>query len=73
MSNTDNSAYSPDKFDYFAFVIDGEVAVIQYIRINGGAEDLRAAWSSDPKIIKLTDEQKATVQAGMLYDGANFN
>lgn len=73
MSNTNDTAYSPDKFDYFAFVVDGEVAVIQYVRINSGAEDIRAAWSSDPKIIKLTDEQKATVQTGMMYDGTNFN
>jgi hypothetical protein len=73
MSNIENKAYSSEKFDYFAFVIDGEVAVIQYVRINAGAEDIRAAWSSDPKIIKLTDEQKAIVQTGMMYDGVNFN
>lgn len=71
MSNVDqpiNPVSHPDQFEFFAFVVDGEAAVI--IPVKSDAELLIAAWSSEPKVVKLKPEQKNVVQQGDLlgYD-----
>lgn len=62
-----NPVSHPEEFEFFAFVVDGEVATI--FPVQHQAELLIAAWSSDPKIIKLTPEQKNVVQNGDLLSG----
>lgn len=57
-------------FEKFAFIVDGEVAVTYSLAKT--IERYVAAWSSDPKVVKLNDEQKTTVKPGWFYDGENF-
>lgn len=68
-----NPLTHPQQFEFFAFVVEGEVASI--IPVKTDAELLVAAWSSDPKVIKLTSEQKNVVQNGDLLgaDGSFTN
>lgn len=62
----------PEQFEFFAFVVDGEVATIMPVK--GDAELLVAAWSSDPKVIKLLPEQKNVVQHGdILNEDGTFS
>jgi hypothetical protein len=64
----------PDKkdYDYFAFVVENEVAVV--IPINAkNLPDWVAALSSDPKVIKLTEDQKDVVVSGWNFDGESFS
>lgn len=74
MSETNyiHDSYDPSEFDYFAFVVDSEVAVVIPIR-RTGLPAWAAAWASDPKVIKLADAQKQTVQSGWTWNGAEFN
>lgn len=65
-----NPSRNPEEFEFFAFVVDNEVAVIYPIQKS--LELYTAAWSSDPKVIKLTDEQKSRVYSGFLYNGVDF-
>lgn len=65
-----NPSTNPDEFEFFAFVVDNEVAVIYPIQKK--LELYNAAWSSDPKVIKLTDEQKSRVYSGWVYNGIDF-
>ena len=65
-----SSRTNPEKYEFFAFVVDNEVAVIY--PISKELEMYTAAWSSDPKVIKLTDEQKSRVYSGFIYNGVDF-
>lgn len=58
-------------FEFFAFVVDGEVTVIYPLQ--KAIESYVAAWSSDPKVVKLSDEQKNIVYSGWTYDESGFN
>ena len=61
-----------DDFEYFAFVVENEVAVV--IPINKyNLENWVAALSSDPKVIKLEDSQKDIVISGWTFDGESFS
>ena len=55
---TANPVANPEQFEFFAFVVENEVAVIIPIMKSIGSDLLIAAWSSDPKIVKLKDEEK---------------
>ena len=75
MSNTPtvppNPSQSPDEYEFFVFVIDGEVAL--KIPIQTTLELMVAALSSDPKVIKLSSQEKLSVKEGWTHDGANFS
>jgi hypothetical protein len=60
------------KYDYFAFVVDNEVAVIIPIN-NENLPDWVAALSSDPKVVKLREDQKESVVSGWIFDGEEFS
>lgn len=61
-----------DDFEYFAFVVDSEVAVV--IPVNKyNLVNWVAALSSDPKVIKLEDNQKDVVVPGWNFDGESFS
>lgn len=60
----------PEEFDFFAFVVDGEVAF--KIPVQTIFEQMVAAMSSDPKVIKLSNNDKLSVVEGWTYDGENF-
>lgn len=68
-----NPLTHPQEFEFFAFVVEGEVAVI--VPVKNDAELLVAAWSSEPKVVKLLPEQKNVVQNGDLLgsDGTFTN
>lgn len=63
---------APEQYEYFAFVVEGEVAVIMPV-LAQSMEAHVAAWSSDPKVVRLTQEQKNVVQSGWTFDGQTFN
>lgn len=65
-----NPSKNPEEFEFFAFVVDNEVAVIYPIQ--KAMELYTSAWSSDPKVVKLTDEQKNRVYSGFIYNGIDF-
>jgi hypothetical protein len=61
-----------EDFEYFAFVVENEVAVV--IPINKhNLPDWVAALSSDPKVVKLEDSQKDIVVPGWNFDGESFS
>jgi len=62
----------PEDWEFFACVVDGEVAFLMYGN-KYRTPHWVAAWSSDPKIIKLEEELKQVVQGGWTWDGTNFS
>jgi hypothetical protein len=74
MSNTPapppNPFESPDEYEFFVFVVDGEVAL--KIPVHSQVEQMVAALSSDPKVVKLSTNDKLLVREGWTYDGAEF-
>lgn len=58
----------PDSWEFFAFVVDGEVANIFPVYKNDHSQGMIAAFSSDPKVIKLKDDEKNNVGVGMILD-----
>jgi hypothetical protein len=65
-----NPYQSPDEYEFFVFVIDGEVAL--KIPVHSQVEQMVAALSSDPKVIKLASNDKLLVREGWTYDGSEF-
>jgi len=63
-----NPASHPERFEFFAFVVDGEVTTV--IPIVKEAELLVASWSSDPKVVRLSESEKNVVKQGDLLDVA---
>jgi len=59
-----------DTYSFFAFVIDGEVVLINAIEKR--LEMVDAIYSSSPVIVRLTVEQSGFVTQGHLYDGETF-
>jgi hypothetical protein len=57
----------PSDYEFFAFVVEGEVANVWPIHKLLMAEAV-AAWSSDPKVIVLADDQKNVVNKRWLYN-----
>jgi len=62
-----SSQISPDGYEFFAFVVDGKVAVI-FIASKETMQKEITAWSSNPKVVKLTTEQKNVVLENWNYD-----
>lgn len=56
---------------FFAIVVDNEVTYLHVVNLS--VEGMVAAFSSDPKIVRLTNEQVVQVMPGWTYDGSNFN
>jgi hypothetical protein len=66
-----NPVSNPEQFEFFAFVVENEVTVV--IPVMNNAELLLAAWSSDPKVVKLAADQKNVVQGGdILQEDGTF-
>lgn len=65
------AAPKKEDYEYFAFIVDNEVAAI--IPMN---KDNLAGWvaalSSDPKVVKLEENQKDVVAPGWTFNGTNF-
>jgi hypothetical protein len=62
---------APEEYDFFAFVVDGEVAF--KFPVHSSLELMVAAMSSNPTVIKLSEQDKTTVREGWTYDGVGFN
>jgi len=62
---------APEQYEFFAFVVEGEVAVVMPVHPTNMEAHI-AAWSSDPKVVRLTPEQKNVVQSGWMFDGVSF-
>jgi hypothetical protein len=67
-----HESYDKSHFDYFAFVVDNEVAIVFPVR-RAAMPDWAAAMASDPKVIKLSDDQKDVVISGWTWNGTSFN
>jgi hypothetical protein len=66
-----NPLSNPEQFEFFAFVVENEVAVV--IPVMNNAELLVAAWSSNPKVVKLAADQKNVIQGGdILQEDGTF-
>lgn len=63
----ESSQISPDGYEFFAFVVGGKVAVV-FIASKESMPKEIAAWSSNPTIVKLTNEQKNVVLEDWNYD-----
>jgi len=62
----------PEDFEIFALVIDGEVATTHGIQKETLPLEM-AAWSSDPKIVKIPSDIKHLVLGGWTFDGTTFS
>jgi hypothetical protein len=73
MSNTPppNPFQSPEDYEFFVFIVDGEVTL--KFPVQTAVELMVAALSSDPKVIRLSSQEKLSVKEGWTYDGANFS
>ena len=65
-----NPFESPSEYEFFAFVVDGEVAL--KIPVHNQVEQMVAALSSDPKVVKLSSADKLMVREGWIYNGTEF-
>lgn len=59
---TNTPMSNPELFEFFAFVVDGEVAVV--IPTQKSIELMIAALSSDPKVVKLRTYEKNIISGG---------
>jgi hypothetical protein len=66
------AAPKKEDYEYFAFVVDNEVAAVIPMNKDNLAQWV-AALSSDPKVIKLEEDQKEVVISGWTFDGENFS
>ena len=66
------TTFLKEDFTFFAFVVDGEVATVMPIRTAYMPLEV-AAFSSDPKVIVLLEEQKEVVAPGYTYDESGFH
>ncbi len=69
MSNTPYT--TPEDYEFFAFVVDGEVAFKFPVQLS--LDMMIAVFSSNPTVIKLSEEDKLRVTEGWTYDGNGFN
>lgn len=69
---TPSPAHNPELFEFFAFVVDGEVAVT-FAAHKEYMANYVAAWSSNPKTVVLSDGQKNMVDMGWVYDEQTGN
>jgi hypothetical protein len=58
----------PASWEFFAFIVDNEVAHVFPIYKNDGAEAMIAAFSSFPVVMKLNEEDKLNVHVGYMLD-----
>ena len=63
----DDFMEQPEKYEFFAFVVQDEVASIFPAHKEYFIPHIQA-WSSNPKIVTLSDNEKNVVKAGWLYD-----
>ncbi len=66
------AAPKKEDYEYFAFVVDNEVAAVIPMNKDNLSQWV-AALSSDPKVIKLEENQKEVVISGWTFDGENFS
>jgi hypothetical protein len=59
-----------DKQAFFAYVVDGEVTHLHTVDFN--LELVVSSLSSDPKVIRLTNDQALKVKGGWYFDGEEF-
>ena len=65
-----NPFQSPNEYEFFVFVVDGEVTL--KIPVHNQVEQMVAALSSDPKVVKLSSADKLIVREGWIYNGTEF-
>lgn len=58
---------NPENFEFFAFVVDGQISAI-FIASKEHMQDYISTWSSNPLTVKLTPEQKNVVAKGWNYN-----
>jgi len=58
---------TPDAYEFFAFVVGGDVAAV-FIAHKEGMQNYIDALSSNPVIVKLAPEQKNVVGTGWAYE-----
>lgn len=66
------AAPKKEDYEYFAFIVDDEVAAVIPMNKNNLAQWV-AALSSDPKVIKLEEDQKDVVVSGWIFNGEDFS
>lgn len=62
---------SPQEWEFFAFIIDEEVAVVMPMHKSNMPAHV-AALSSDPKVVIVPDELKNIVKSGWKYSQESF-
>lgn len=72
MSDFKNPADHPEDYEFYAFVVDGEVAVVMPVSATNMPLH-NAVFSSDPIVKKLSPEEKNVVSQGYTYDESGFH
>ena len=72
MSDFKNPAQYPEDYEFYVFVVDGEVALTMPVSVTS-MELHHAVFSSDPIVKKLSPEQKNVVVQGYTYDESGFH
>lgn len=62
-----NPQISPERYEFFAFVVDDAVAVV-FMATKDHMQKYIDTLSSNPTIVKLTPQQKNVVLTGWNYD-----
>lgn len=70
MSDFKNPVDHPEDFEFYAFIVDGEVATI--MPVSSAMPLHNAVFASDPIVKKLSPEQKNIVSQGWTWDGNEF-
>jgi len=71
MSDIPNPNESPNDYEFYAFIVDNEVALIMPVWATMPLH--HAVFSSDPIVRKLSAEEKNVVTQGYIYDESGFH
>ncbi len=72
MSDFKNPADHPEDYEFYAFIVDNEVAVVMPVSVTNMPLH-NAVFSSDPIVKKISTEQKNVVVQGYTYDESGFH
>lgn len=72
MSDFKNPADHPEDYEFYAFIVDNEVAVVMPVSATNMPLH-NAVFSSDPIVKKLSLGQKNVVVQGYTYDESGFH
>lgn len=64
-------SFNSDNFNYYAFVVDGEVAFVMPVSVN--QEHINAVFASEAVVYAVSADKKGEVKVGWTYADGEFS